>query len=159
VKGAIAYGAHTGATTFLGWPENTVLPLPHTNPVMILGGKQDGVIAASNFRYTGDAKPQTEDSYKRLERTFNESLADNNGKSLLVILEHANHFTLCDPADVTTGRHFLDWPETAPGNESRELISRLISEFIKGNVLNHTSQQHTLDQTLQEKGIAIIARR
>lgn len=131
VKGAMAYGAHTGATTFLGWPENTVLPLPHNKPALILGGAQDGVIAASNFRYGGDAEPQPSDSYQRLLQSFDQSLQDLDGQHRLVILDGANHFTLCDPADTSTGRPFLDWPETRDGDSLRRQIGALIVEFIR----------------------------
>jgi dienelactone hydrolase len=145
VKAAISYGAHTGTTTLLGWPQDTLLPLNHNNPVLIMGGNQDGVIAASSFRYSaseaGEDTPKPSDSYQRLERTFNESIHDNEQHNHLIIIDGANHSTICDPADTCTGRHFLDWPETSPGNELRSLMAELSVNFIYGSVLGNSEQQ------------------
>jgi predicted dienelactone hydrolase len=142
VKGAIAYGAHTGATTFLGWPENTVLPLKHDLPVMILGGDRDGVIAASNFRYGGDVIPQADDSWKRLERSFTESLRDNDNKHVLAIINGANHSSLCHPADTSTGRPFLDWPANND-EQNRQLIAELVTAFCQDATSKQTGSQPT----------------
>ncbi|NMF85563.1 dienelactone hydrolase [Nodosilinea sp. P-1105] len=126
VVGAFAYGAHTAAITQLGYAPGTILPLPDTLPLLLMGGTCDGVIAQSSHRYgvTWDS-PTTP-----VERTFKEGFQGGRGDSYLLLLEGANHFSMADPFDPTTGRPFLDLPETQPGNQLRSLMAEAIGLFI-----------------------------
>lgn len=122
VRGAFAYGAHTGASTMLGFAPGTVLPLPPA-PVLIVGGTRDGVVEASGHRYAlnGAATPTL-----LLERTFHEGA---QAGSALVILEGANHFLVCHPHDVTTGRGFLEQPTNGDASALRALFVELVDAF------------------------------
>lgn len=125
VKAAFSYGGHTMASTLLGWPPATVLPLAPDCPLLLLGGTQDGVVAASSRRYEAEASPTL-----ALERTFDEAVTGGHGHDFLLLLEGANHFTIAHPADRTTGRPFLDWPPTQPEDELRSLLAEIIRTFI-----------------------------
>ncbi len=125
VRAAFSYAGHTMASTLLGWPPGTVLPLAADCPLLLLGGTQDGVIAASSRRYEAEASPTL-----ALERTFDEAMTGGRGHDFFILLEGANHFTLAYPADPTTGRPFLDWPPTRPEAELRALLAEIIRRFI-----------------------------
>lgn len=124
VVGAFAYGAHSGASTLLGFPPATVLQLPAA-PVLIVGGTRDGVIESSSHRYAldGAGTPTL-----LLERTFHEGA---QGNAALVILEDANHFLVCHPRDDTTGRGFLEPPAAGDESALRALFVDLAEAFIK----------------------------
>ena len=72
VCGAVSYGAHAGASTVLGFDRDTILQLPGTERLMLIGGTRDGVIAESGHRYGVDAK----DPLYLLRRTFDEGIGD-----------------------------------------------------------------------------------
>ncbi|MCP4139119.1 MAG: dienelactone hydrolase [Chloroflexi bacterium] len=123
LRGAFTYGAHSGASTMLGYPPATILPL-HDLPLLIMGGTEDGVIAESSHRYAleGKATPTL-----LLERTFDEA---TNGDATLIIIEDANHFLISDPDDETTGRGFLEKGATENDPKLRSLLIDLIEAFI-----------------------------
>lgn len=127
VVGAFAYGAHSGASTMLGYPAGTVLPLPE-NPTLILGGAQDGVVEASSHRYAldGQGTPTL-----LLERTFAEAA---KSPSALAILAGANHFLACHPHDDTTGRGFLEQPATGDQAALRQMFVELVDAFTRAAV-------------------------
>lgn len=126
--GGFSYAAHTGASTQIGFPEDTLLPVDGSVPMLIMGGEQDGVIAASANRY-GD----TEDSSptERIGRTFDEALTSQRGDSHLALIRGANHFCFAHPYDGTTGRPFLDWPVDGDESDLRELMLSIIIDFIQ----------------------------
>lgn len=137
VKAAFAYGAHTMAATMLGFAPGTVLPLSPL-PMLLLGGTEDGVIAASSGRYgeNGASNP--------IVRTFRESVQ----AGALVMLEGANHFTFTHVLDTTTGRGFLEAPATQPEEQLRALMAELVCRFIEGQEL---TAQHPLIVLMEEK--------
>ena len=125
VQGAIAYGAHAGAATALGYQENAVLELPSQLPLLLIGGSNDGVIAASAHRYSaGDAAPD------RLRQTFDEAIRSERGDCYLMNVEGANHFSLARPCDETTGRAFLDGDETADPAQLCQLLVDAFAAFV-----------------------------
>jgi dienelactone hydrolase len=124
VCAAFAYGAHTAASTLLGHPAGTMSAIPSNCPVLIMGGSEDGVIAASAARY-GD--PQT-DATARVIATFGRAVTRQQGDCVLAIIKGANHFSIIDPQDDTTGRAFLDRPDTSV--DARRSISDLVWAFL-----------------------------
>ncbi len=124
VAGAFAYGAHSGASTMLGFPPATVLSLPDA-PLLIVGGTRDGVIESSSHRYALDGIGTTT---LLLERTFHEGA---QAGSTLVLLEGANHFLVCHPHDDTTGRGFLEQPAAGDESALRALFVDLVDAFVK----------------------------
>ncbi len=126
--GGFSYAAHTGASTQIGFPEDTLLPVAGDVPMLIMGGEQDGVIAASANRY-GDADDST--PTERIARTFDEALNSTRHDSHLLLLKGANHFCFAHPYDGTTGRPFLDWPTLGSEEEQRSLMLNAIQTFIQ----------------------------
>lgn len=124
VRAAFAYAAHTAAATMLGHPPGTMNPIDDRVPVLIAGGDADGVIAESAARY-GDPPG---DAIGRVVATFEHAVSRSEGDSALVIIRGANHFTIADPPDPTTGRPFLDRPDTSV--QGRALIGLLIRAFL-----------------------------
>ncbi len=130
LRAVFAYGAHSKASTMLGYPADTLLPLPDVLPTLIMGGSEDGVIAASVFRY-GDDGQQQPDPVGPLRRSFAEGLGGERGDCHLAILRGANHFSLCWPQDSSTGRPFLDWPETRENPVIRGDVAALVLDFAR----------------------------
>ncbi len=132
VVARFAYAGHTQASTMLGFAPGTILAAG-AKPALLIGGTEDGVIAASRGRYgdsTNTADPIT--------RTFHEGVTGGHNASYLAILTGANHFTLAHPIDETTGRSFLDLPATRDEAELRALCMELIGQFIDAHV-HHSS--------------------
>jgi dienelactone hydrolase len=126
IRASFAYAAHSGASMALGWPAETVLPLPAAIPTLLLGGDHDGVIASSSHRYGSDKA----DPLHSITRTFDEGLQPCDGLSHLVILKGANHFTFAFPADGSTGREFLDWDSGEDPDALRAYLGELILDFL-----------------------------
>lgn len=126
VAAAFAYGAHTAAGPMMGYEPGTILPLPDSVPLLLMGGTRDGVIANSSDRYgTVWDEPTTP-----VVRTFQEGMTGGRKDSYLVLLEGANHFSIADPFDATAGTSFLDFPATKPEEEIRSLMAETIGLFI-----------------------------
>ncbi len=153
---SFAYGAHTLGGINFGYEPKTVLPLPDSRPLLLMGGTCDGVIANSTQRYGMTEKDPT---YSLLH-TFSEGLTGGRKDSYLVLLEGANHFSITHPFDPTTGRAFLDFPSSQPEAEIRSLITELLTLFINAHVrakpqalpkLQHLLTTNPLIHTHQQK--------
>ncbi|MFV8784196.1 hypothetical protein ACNKU7_17380 [Microbulbifer sp. SA54] len=125
LKAVFSYGAHSGASTMLGWPAETVLPIGSDAPVLLIGGEQDGCIAHSAHCYGSDNPSTT----ARLKQTFDEALPDRDGSNTLLLLKDANHFSICAPDDTTCGRGFIDFPVTS--ERARHVIGQAICLFLR----------------------------
>lgn len=151
LRGVFAYGAHSKASTMLGYPADTLLKLPDALPLLVLGGSEDGVIASSAFRYGSDGS-SAPDPTGPVERTFHEGLGSARGDSYLAILRGANHFSATFPADGATGRHYLDWPIQRAGTEIRNDLVQLISLFARAHVADEGVAQDELKTLLKDSG-------
>ncbi len=129
LQAVFAYAAHTMIATALGHDEAAVASIPANVPMMLLGGADDGVIAASRDRYRTD-----DGTHDPVRRTFAEAIHRQQGDSWLVELAGAGHFAICDLVDTTSGRSFLepDSPKTDPA--IRELLGDLIAAFISASL-------------------------
>ena len=144
-----AYGAHSKASTMLGYAVDTVLALPDALPTLIMGGSRDGVIAASAFRYGDeDGNP---DPIGPLRRTFDEGLSSGRGDCHLAIVAGANHFSPCWPADPATGRPVLDWETERDDGEIRGDIAKAVSLFARANVVDDSNAAGKLKRLLTER--------
>jgi len=121
VVAAFAYGAHTAAIVQLGYEAGTILPLSDALPLMLIGGTCDGVIANNSSLYGVTWERPT----IPIERTFQQMVGGDNERYLLLV-EGANHFSIADPIDRTTGTSFLDFVATQPDEQSRNLIAAAI---------------------------------
>jgi predicted dienelactone hydrolase len=144
VSACFAYAAHSGASMTLGWNEATILPLPSKVPTLIIGGSNDGVIAASAHRY-GIVEGSPTGS---LQRTYDEGIQSDRNDSYLFIVDGANHFTLAYPKDTSTGRPFIDHENTRPDAELRATIASLLTNFIGAHIQDKTECRVALQQTL-----------
>ena len=152
IKAAFSYAGHTMASTMLGYAPGTILPISTNRPLLILGGSNDGVIAASAQRYElADDSPTV-----ALERTFNEGVSGGKQDKYLIILQGANHFSCVHPIDETTGRPFLDQPTTQPDTRIRAELITLISFFIDGHVRSNPQARIALKQQINS-GNPLIA--
>ncbi len=144
VVAAFAYGAHTAASVQLSYPPNTILPLPDSLPLLLIGGTADGVIANSSHRYGVTWERAT----TPIERTFSEAIAGGRGDSYLLLIEGANHFSIANSFDSTTGRPFLDFQPTQPAEQLRNLIVEAIGLFIDAHVFSQITAIEALNQLL-----------
>ena len=148
LRAVFAYGAHSKASTMLGYDEDTVLALPDALPTLILGGSRDGVIAASAFRY-GDQGGEP-DAVGPLRRTFEEGLRSSRGDCHLAIVAGANHFSPCWPADLATGRPFLDWDTARDDGAIRGDIADVVTRFARAHVAGDSNASNALTQLLAD---------
>ena len=149
LRAVFAYGAHAKASTMLGYAEDTVLRLPDALPTLIMGGQCDGVIASSAFRYGDDGSSQP-DPVGPLTRSFQEGLSSTRGDCYLAIIKGANHFAACWPKDDSTGRPFLDWPQTRPDEAIREDIAALACHFAQRHVCDDNAAEQALLALLEQ---------
>ena len=144
VVAAFAYGAHTAATVKSGYEAGTILPLPDSYPLLLIGGTCDGVIFNSSHRYG----VTWEQAQTPVVRTFREAIAGGRGDSYLLLLEGANHFSVADPIDATTGTAFLDFPASQPEEQLRNLMAQAIGLFIDAHVRSQATAIVALNQLL-----------
>ena len=149
--GAFSYGGHSAAPIQLGHPPGTILPLPDSLPMLILGGTEDGVIA-NNSQIYGVEQWQTPAT--PVIRTFREGITRQNHNSYLIIIEGANHFAIADHTDPTLTVAEADFPATQPEAEIRSLMATIISSFIDTFILNR-SQRSQFELLLNSKAIAL----
>lgn len=145
VVARFAYAGHTQTSTMLGFAPGTILAAGD-KPVLLIGGAEDGVIAASRGRY-GDGM----NAVDPLTRTFHEGATGGRGESYLAILTGANHFTFAHPVDETTGLSFLDLPATHDEAELRVLCVELITNFIASPSALTDYSAHPLIATFARK--------
>ncbi len=144
VRAAFAYGAHTAAIVQLGYAAGTILSLPDVLPLLLIGGTCDGVIAQSSRLYG----VTWEDATTPVSRTFQEAITGSRRDSYLLLLEGANHFSVADPFDPTTGSSFLDFPATQPEDQLRTLMAEVIGLFIDAHVRSQATALEALSQLL-----------
>jgi dienelactone hydrolase len=158
VVGAFSYCTNLLATFALGdHPKGKLLPLPSDTPTLMIGATEDGIAAHHNAEF-GNANESGE---QIIARTFDECVTRARGDSHLLIVEGANHHSICNPIDDTLGRTFLDSPETAEPSSIRRILSECVALFIRQasqNETNHFSNalkslkvDHTLVKMLRSK--------
>lgn len=144
IAASFAYGAHMLGGVNFGYEPKTVLPLPDSLPLLLMGGTCDGVIANSTQRYGMSER----DSTYSVMQTFSEGITGGRKDSYLLLLEGANHFSLTHPLDETTRRAFLDFPPTQSETKIRSLITDIIILFINAHVRHQPQALQKLQQLL-----------
>lgn len=140
IRAVFAYGAHTAGSTALGWPEETILPINPEIPVLLIGGLQDGCVAQSAHRYG----VHTASATALVEQTFDHAVAENNGRNTLLLVDNANHFSICSPEDRTCGRGYID--ETVSSTEGHAVIGQAIGSFLTRVFCVPEELQHTFPE-------------
>lgn len=144
LAGAFAYAAHTAVGKDLGYEPGTILPIPNSLPLLLMGGTRDGVIVNSSYRYG----VQWETATTPILRTFQGAIAAEKKESYLVFFQGANHFSLTYPHDSTAGTSFLDFPPTESETELRPLMAIIIGLFIKGCICQEKEALNKLHNLL-----------
>jgi hypothetical protein len=144
VVASFAYGTHTGGLLFLGYEPDTILPLPDSLPLLLMGGTRDGVIANISDRY--GMNPQ--DPTIPVIRTFQEAIAGGRNDSYLLLLAGANHFSIADSPDFTIPRPYPDFSATQPQANFRLLIAEIIGLFIDTHIRHQPKASASLGQLL-----------
>lgn len=132
LRAVFAYGAHTGASTALGWPEETLLPISPGVPLLMIGGEKDGCIAHSGHRYGSNISSAT----ARIEQTFHKAMPECKDNNTLLLLRDANHFSLSSPPDQTCGRGYLEPPVDT--NRAQPAAGQAIELFLRGFLCEDT---------------------
>jgi hypothetical protein len=153
VVAAFAYGAHTAAGSQLGYPSGTILPLPDTLPLLLMGGTCDGVIANNGHFYGVNWEHPT----TPVQRTFDQGTVGGRKDSYLLLLKGANHFVITHPLDTTMATTDLDYAATQPQDQLRNLIAEMITLFIQAHVCHHDPALTRLNQYLESKTTLIAA--
>ncbi|MCC5615151.1 dienelactone hydrolase [Nostoc sp. CHAB 5836] len=144
VAASFGYGVHTMATLSLGYKADTILPLPESLPLLLMGGTCDGVIANNSDRYGVSPGNTT----TPVIRTFQEAMTGGRNDSYLVLLDGANHFSIVDQPDSTLDTLLLDFPATQPQESFRLLMAEIISLFIDTHVRHQPEASQSLEQLL-----------
>ena len=152
VAGAFSYGAHSAAPVPMGYSRDTILPLPDSLPMLLIGGTEDGVIANNSKIYGLDnwSTPATP-----VIRTFREAIKQKRGDTYLLIVEGANHFAICHPVDTTITAASSDFPATKSESEIRSLIASTIGLFIETFICDRPEEKEKFEQLLQTHSSAI----
>ncbi|MHC5936476.1 alpha/beta hydrolase family protein [Nostoc sp.] len=144
VAASFGYGLHTMGTLFLGYEPGTILPLPDSIPLLLMGGTCDGVIANNSDRYGVSPGNAT----TPVIRTFQEAITGGRNDSYLVLLDGANHFSIVDQLDSTLDTSLLDFPATQSQESFRLLMGEIISLFIDTHVRHQPQASQSLEQLL-----------
>ena len=151
VIGAFSYGGHSAAPMQLGRDPGTILPLPNSLPMLIIGGTEDGVIAKNSQIY---GLEQWQTSATPVIRTFREGIKRENSDSCLVIIDGANHFAIAERTDPTLSVAANDFASTQPEPEIRSLMASVIGSFIDVFLLDR-SEKLQFKELLQNHNSAI----
>ena len=141
VAASFAYGASSTGFPIIGYEPGTILPLPDSLPLLLMGGTRDGFMVKSSEVSPGDATTP-------VIRTFQEAIAGGRDDTYLVILEGANHFSIVDQPDSTTVRSSLDLEATQSQENLRLLMSEIIGLFIDTYVRHQPETSQLLEQLL-----------
>ncbi|MEH2273915.1 MAG: dienelactone hydrolase [Nostoc sp.] len=128
VTASFAYGASSTGFTIIGYEPETILPLPDSLPLLLMGG--------------------TEDATTPVSRTFQEAITGGRNDTYLVILEGANHFSIVDEPDSTIVKSSLDLEATQSQENLRLLMSEIISLFIDTYIHHQPEASQLLEQLL-----------
>lgn len=153
IAAAFSYGGHTAAPVQLGYEPGTILSLPNSAPMLLIGGTHDGVIANNAQNYGIDS---WETAATPVERTFREAITREQEDSYLVVLEGANHFSISDRLDPTSRVTALDFPTTQPPVKVRSVMSEVIGLFIDLQVRDRATASQQLE-LFRENNNSLIA--
>ena len=157
VKAAFGYAAHCLTPVALRYSRATLRQLPSQLPILLMGGTKDGIIAKSSSSYGLEGN----DPIAPLIDTFSEGFSSENNDKYLVLFQGANHYSIADPIDLTQENIYTDFPSMRPQEEYRNLIGKIIVNFIQAFVCHNTFAQVRLDCILDIDNplIAKVARK
>ena len=121
---AFSYGGHTRTQVPQGFGEDHYLPLGDGPPLLLLGGTGDGVPDAIARAQTGRA------SGGHPMRLTLERAVPEGRQAWCVLVEGANHYSLCEGYDGTSGRGYLEAAATGDPAAVRERLASLVLAFL-----------------------------
>ena len=151
VVGAFSYGAHSAAPMSLKYDPGTILPLPDSLPMLLIGGTKDGVIAKNSKIY---GLEQWSSPATPVIRTFKEAFKSENQDKCSIIIEGANHFAIAERTDLTLNVAANDFTATQPEAEVRSLMASTVGLFIDTFILNR-SQKSQFEKLIKIHNSAI----
>lgn len=123
-RGAFSYGGHTRTQVPQGFGDDHVLPLGEGPPLLLLGGADDGIGDAISLAQRGRLLPG-----HPMAVTAARAVPPGR-RAWTVILDGANHYSLCEGYDGTTGRGYLEAPATGDPVAVRARIGELVLAFL-----------------------------
>lgn len=127
IIGAFGVCSNLLATFALGgWERGKLAPLPADVPMLLIGGTRDGIAVHHNQDFGHPGESPTDITI----RTLRESVQRNQLDAYAVILQGANHHSVCDPVDESIGRTFLDSPTPADEAAIRSALALCIDTFV-----------------------------
>lgn len=121
---AFSYGGHTRTQVPQGFGADHYLPLGEGPPLLLLGGREDGIGDAIALAQTGK-----DSGGHPMELTAVRAVPP--GRSCEVaLLDGANHYSICEAYDGTSGRGYLEAQATGDQDLVRDQIARRITAFL-----------------------------
>ena len=121
---AFSYGGHTRTQVPQGFGADHYLPLGDGPPLLLLGGREDGVPDAVARQQTGVA-PAGHPMSLTAARAV-----PTSRRCWTVLLDGANHYSFCDGYDGTSGRGYLESGASGDPVAVRERIGELVVAFV-----------------------------
>ncbi len=122
---AFSYGGHTRTQVPQGFGEDHYLPLGEGPPLLLLGGAADGIGDAIARAQTG-----RDSGGHPMELTMARAVPQTR-QCEVVIVEGANHYSICEGYDGTSGRGYLEDPATGDPHAVRDQIAQHVESFLE----------------------------
>jgi dienelactone hydrolase len=139
VRGAFSYGGHTRTQVPQGFGEDHYLPLGDGPPLLLLGGREDGVADAVARAQTGTVRPGHPMALTR------ERAVPPGRPCRLVLLDGANHYSMTEGYDGTVGRGFLEADASGDQPAVRQRIGVLVEDFVLATACDDAAALERLD--------------
>ena len=122
VRGAFSYAGHTRAQVPQGLGTDTYLPVPGDVPLLLVAGTADGVVGAIASRqgHTGTDHPMVATRQRAVPA---------DADAWLVLIDGADHYSVCEGYDASTGRGYLETPGPADPVGVREEFASLVLDL------------------------------
>ena len=121
---AFSYGGHTRTQAPQGFGDEHYLPLGDGPPLLLLGGREDGVVGAIARQQRGHVAPG-----HPMELTEVRSVPAGRTR-WTVLLDGANHYSFCEGYDATSGRGYLERDAAGDAATVRARIGDLVEAFL-----------------------------
>ena len=121
---AFSYGGHTRTQVPQGFGDDHYLPLGDGPPLLLLGGRDDGIPDAIARRQQGTTVPG-----HPMALTAERAVPPGR-RCWTVLLDGANHYSFCEGYDGTSGRGYLEQAASGDSAAVRERIGDLVEAFL-----------------------------
>ena len=122
---AFSYGGHTRTQVPQGFGEEHYLSLGEGPPLLLLGGREDGIGDAIARQQVGVLAPG-----HPMALTAQRAVPPSR-RCWTVLLDGANHYSMCQGYDGTSGRGYLEGAASGDQAAVRDRIGDLVEAFLK----------------------------